>query len=92
MQSNCPPSQIQTSEATANILMKSEEYSLVQRGMVHVKGKGKIDLFSKFLISFQAMSIATGLTNIYMTFQMKSLKEMLINPTMKIVPKPLNKN
>ena len=72
--------------------MKSEEYSLVQRGIVHVKGKGKVDLFSKLLISFQAMSIVTGLTSIYMTFQMKSPKEMFTNPTMKIVPKPLNKN
>ncbi|PAV85020.1 hypothetical protein WR25_04471 [Diploscapter pachys] len=45
MQSNCPPSQIQTSEVTANILMKSEEYSLVQRGIVHVKGKGNVNCY-----------------------------------------------
>ncbi|KAK5966787.1 Adenylate/guanylate cyclase catalytic domain protein, partial [Trichostrongylus colubriformis] len=39
MQSNCPPNQIQTSEVTALKLMNTNEYSLVKRGIVQVKGK-----------------------------------------------------
>ncbi|KHJ99523.1 adenylate/guanylate cyclase catalytic domain protein [Oesophagostomum dentatum] len=41
MQSNCPPNQIQTSEVTALRLMTTNEYSLVKRGIVQVKGKGE---------------------------------------------------
>ncbi|KAK6033263.1 adenylate/guanylate cyclase catalytic domain protein, partial [Ostertagia ostertagi] len=44
MQSNCPPNQIQTSEVTALRLMNTNEYSLVKRGIVQVKGKGIVPL------------------------------------------------
>ncbi|CAL2035026.1 unnamed protein product [Caenorhabditis brenneri] len=44
MQSNCPPNQIQTSERTANMLDKNE-YKLVKRGIVHVKGKGEVNCY-----------------------------------------------
>ncbi|VDO20011.1 unnamed protein product [Haemonchus placei] len=44
MQSNCPPNQIQTSEVTALRLMNTNEYSLVKRGIVQVKGKGNASL------------------------------------------------
>ncbi|XGW35743.1 hypothetical protein V3C99_019157 [Haemonchus contortus] len=45
MQSNCPPNQIQTSEVTALRLMNTNEYSLVKRGIVQVKGKGEVNCY-----------------------------------------------
>uniref|UniRef100_A0A0K0D6H4 Guanylate cyclase domain-containing protein n=1 Tax=Angiostrongylus cantonensis TaxID=6313 RepID=A0A0K0D6H4_ANGCA len=46
MQSNCPPNQIQTSEVTALKLMTTNEYTLVRRGIVQVKGKGNQEYIS----------------------------------------------
>ncbi|EYC16712.1 hypothetical protein Y032_0032g2450 [Ancylostoma ceylanicum] len=45
MQSNCPPNQIQTSEVTALRLMTTNEYQLVKRGIVQVKGKGEVNCY-----------------------------------------------
>ncbi|VDM52233.1 unnamed protein product [Angiostrongylus costaricensis] len=45
MQSNCPPNQIQTSEVTALKLMTTNEYTLVRRGIVQVKGKGEVNCY-----------------------------------------------
>ncbi|CAI2349479.1 unnamed protein product [Caenorhabditis sp. 36 PRJEB53466] len=45
MQSNCPPNQIQTSEITARLLIPTNEYKLVKRGIVHVKGKGEVNCY-----------------------------------------------
>ncbi|KAK6759476.1 hypothetical protein RB195_021202 [Necator americanus] len=45
MQSNCPPNQIQTSEVTALRLMTTNEYTLVKRGIVQVKGKGEVNCY-----------------------------------------------